>query len=72
MIFDCCRMPDKHHGAVFEKYSDKKFKKMALVVQDEMRRGSQLWFHGNMAGLDEPTPPMFKPDLARTLVRAEV
>ncbi|POS83886.1 hypothetical protein EPUL_004851, partial [Erysiphe pulchra] len=32
MIKECCEFPQKHHNAVFEKYSDRKFKRAAQFV----------------------------------------
>lgn len=35
-ILDCCHDARKHHAAVFEKYTDKRFKKASLFVQTEL------------------------------------
>lgn len=42
MMVDCLREPDKHHGAVFEKYSDRRFKGASHFAADQMRRGFGL------------------------------
>jgi hypothetical protein len=42
MIMECCRNPAKHHAAVFEKYSDRRFKRASLFVQTEMEKGFML------------------------------
>ena len=39
MIMDCCRNPAKHHSAVFEKYSDRRYKRASLFVQAETDKG---------------------------------
>lgn len=44
MMLDCCRIARKHHGAVFEKYSDKRYKRSASYVQTELAKGFQLPF----------------------------
>lgn len=42
MIMDCCEAPQKHHGAVYEKYADRKYKRAAIFVQSELRMGFSL------------------------------
>ena len=39
MIIECCRNPEKHHAAVFEKYTDRRYKRASLFVQAEMEKG---------------------------------
>jgi G2/mitotic-specific cyclin 3/4 len=39
MIKECCQNPEKHHAAVFEKYSDRRYKRASLFVQAEMNKG---------------------------------
>ena len=39
---ECCENPQKHHAAIFEKYSDKRFKRAATFVQNEMQRGFRV------------------------------
>ncbi|KAK9448694.1 cyclin-like protein [Limtongia smithiae] len=34
VLVECLRNPGKHHRAIFEKYSDRKYKKAALYVQE--------------------------------------
>lgn len=41
-MLDCCESPRRHHGAVFEKYSDRRFKRASLYVEAEMVRGFHL------------------------------
>ncbi|WYZ38984.1 hypothetical protein EsH8_III_000898 [Colletotrichum jinshuiense] len=42
MILECCYSPRKHHLAVFEKYSDKRYKRAAEYVQTEIGKGFTL------------------------------
>lgn len=39
MIMECCENPTKHHAAVFEKYSDRRYKRASLFVQGEIAKG---------------------------------
>lgn len=41
-MIDCCENPRRHHGAIFEKYSDRRFKRASLYVEAEMLRGFSL------------------------------
>ncbi|KAI6245704.1 G2/mitotic-specific cyclin-4 [Erysiphe necator] len=40
MIKECCEFPQEHHNAVFEKYSDRKYKRAAQFVYSEIRNFS--------------------------------
>jgi Cyclin, N-terminal domain/Cyclin, C-terminal domain len=42
LILECCENPEKHHAAIFEKYTDKRFKRASLFVEDELKRGFRL------------------------------
>ncbi|OHE93212.1 cyclin domain-containing protein [Colletotrichum orchidophilum] len=42
MILECCYTPRKHHLAVFEKYSDKRYKRAAEYVETEIAKGFTL------------------------------
>jgi G2/mitotic-specific cyclin 3/4 len=42
MILDCCHSPQKHHGAVYEKYTDRRYKRASIFVQTEMSNGFEL------------------------------
>ncbi|KAI0911164.1 cyclin-like protein [Ustulina deusta] len=44
MLLDCCRHARKHHSAVFEKYSDKRYRHASTYVEDEIMRGYTLPF----------------------------
>jgi G2/mitotic-specific cyclin 3/4 len=46
MMLECCENPQKHHGAVYEKYSDRRYKRASLFTQTELSKGFTL-------------PPMF-------------
>jgi G2/mitotic-specific cyclin 3/4 len=39
MILECCQQPRKHHAAVYDKYSDKRYKKASEFVQTELDKG---------------------------------
>ncbi|PRT54512.1 G2/mitotic-specific cyclin-4 [Wickerhamiella sorbophila] len=40
VLQECCMNPLEHHRAIYEKYSDRKFKKAALFVADWIRRSA--------------------------------
>ncbi|KAI9745668.1 MAG: hypothetical protein M1818_001202 [Claussenomyces sp. TS43310] len=42
MIMECCQNPQKHHSAVYEKYSDRRYKCASVFVKTEMERGFTL------------------------------
>ncbi|KAL2075148.1 hypothetical protein VTL71DRAFT_90 [Oculimacula yallundae] len=42
MMLECCENPLKHHAAVFEKYSDRRYKRASQFVQAEMVKGFRL------------------------------
>ncbi|KIX04464.1 uncharacterized protein Z518_05332 [Rhinocladiella mackenziei CBS 650.93] len=42
LLLECCDDPRKHHGAVFNKYLDKRYKRASVFVEAEMQRGFQL------------------------------
>ncbi|CZT10759.1 related to cyclin B3 [Rhynchosporium agropyri] len=42
MMLECCENPLKHHAAVFEKYSDRRYKRASQFVQAEMSKGFRL------------------------------
>lgn len=42
LILECCETPQSHHSAVFEKYSDKRFKRASLFVESEMKKGFNI------------------------------
>lgn len=42
MITECCESPQKHHGAVYEKYTDRRYKRASIFVQTEMDKGFAL------------------------------
>ncbi|KAI0471615.1 cyclin-like protein [Xylariaceae sp. FL0804] len=47
MILDCCRIARKHHGAVFDKYSDKRYRRSSLYVEGQLAQGFTLPFQQN-------------------------
>ncbi|KAF2865501.1 G2/mitotic-specific cyclin 3 [Massariosphaeria phaeospora] len=44
VIFECCEAPQKHHAAVFEKYSDKRYRHASIYVETEIGNNFQLPF----------------------------
>ncbi|KAL8898147.1 MAG: hypothetical protein Q9207_006850 [Kuettlingeria erythrocarpa] len=42
LIVECCEDPRKHHAAIFDKYTDKRYKRASLFSETEMRRGFQV------------------------------
>ncbi|KAK8209407.1 cyclin-like protein [Phyllosticta capitalensis] len=42
VILECIQHPQKHHAAVYEKYSDKRFKRASLFVEQEIGKGFEL------------------------------
>ena len=55
MIFECCQNPRTHHAAVYEKYSDRRFKKASVYVEDEIRKGFALpYLHHQQPQLSLP------------------
>jgi len=41
-MLDCCADPEGHHCAVFQKYTDRRFKRASLFVQTEIKKGFSL------------------------------
>lgn len=44
-MIECCENPVKHHGAVFEKYREKRFKEASVQVQNALDAGFTLPHH---------------------------
>jgi hypothetical protein len=44
MIFDCCLNARTHHTTIFEKYSDRRYKKASVFVEGEIQNGFVLPF----------------------------
>ncbi|RMZ77425.1 hypothetical protein DV738_g4413, partial [Chaetothyriales sp. CBS 135597] len=42
LLLECCENPRKHHAAVFNKYSDKRYKRASAFVEAELHRGFRL------------------------------
>lgn len=42
MLVKCCKDPRSHHSAVYEKYTEKKYKRASLYVETELQNGFQL------------------------------
>ncbi|KAF2028690.1 hypothetical protein EK21DRAFT_101710 [Setomelanomma holmii] len=43
-ILECCDNPQKHHAAVYEKYTDKRYKRASVFVESEISKGFSLPF----------------------------
>lgn len=41
-MMECCEDPHRHHQAIFEKYSDRRFKRAALYVEAQFKGGFKL------------------------------
>lgn len=39
LMVECCETPHKHHAAIFDKYTDKRYKRASQFVESEMRKG---------------------------------
>ena len=60
-ILECCEDPHKHHNAVYEKYTDKRYKRSSLFVAGKLAAGFRLPIdnpaarpvtpHGGMSGV---------------------
>ncbi|RYP48955.1 hypothetical protein DL768_005227 [Monosporascus sp. mg162] len=48
MILDCCRIARKHHAAVYEKYADRKYKRVSTFVENQLQKGFRLPFQRTM------------------------
>jgi G2/mitotic-specific cyclin 3/4 len=41
-MLECCQQPRTHHAAVYEKYSDKRYKRASMFVEAELMKGYAL------------------------------
>ncbi|KAF5671497.1 cyclin B3, partial [Fusarium heterosporum] len=57
MMIECCDRPHMHHAAVFEKYTDRRYKSASLLVQEALDLGFTL--------PHQPTPVREEPDAYR-------
>lgn len=44
VMLECCEAPQKHHAAVYDKYTDKRYKRASIFVETELKKGFQLPF----------------------------
>ncbi|KAJ5690586.1 G2/mitotic-specific cyclin-4 [Penicillium macrosclerotiorum] len=51
-MLECCEDPQRHHQAIYEKYSDRRFKRASLYVEAEMKRGFNLSRPTNLKNAD--------------------
>ncbi|KAJ4509757.1 B-type cyclin [Exophiala dermatitidis] len=54
LLLECCDDPRKHHNAVFNKYSDKRYKRASAFVETEIHRGFRLPDQAAMLSLPQP------------------
>lgn len=65
MILECCQMADKHHRAIFDKYTDRRFKKSSVFVQEELAKGFRLPFQNAIPRLSLCEPSTEHPATMR-------
>jgi G2/mitotic-specific cyclin 3/4 len=53
-ILECCEDPDKHHSAVYDKYTDKRYKRSSIFVKGKLAAGFRL-------PVDNPSPRPLTP-----------
>ena len=41
-MVECCEDARKHHCAVYDKYTDKRYKRASQFAESEMKRGFQI------------------------------
>jgi hypothetical protein len=58
MIMECCENPQKHHAAVYEKYSDRRYKRASNFVRGEMEKGFTL--PSTLVALSRQSLPAFE------------
>ncbi|CAN8095674.1 unnamed protein product [Discula destructiva] len=56
MLLECCHTAKKHHSAVYDKYTDRRFKKASIFVQEELAKGFRLPFQNAI-----PRHPVYSP-----------
>lgn len=39
LILECCENPGRHHATIYEKYTDRRFKRASLFVEAEVVKG---------------------------------
>jgi hypothetical protein len=42
VILECCQKQREHHSAVFEKYTQKQYRKASIYVESELAKGFEL------------------------------
>lgn len=42
LMIECCEDARKHHSAVFDKYTDKRYKRASYFAESEMKQGFQV------------------------------
>lgn len=76
MILECCTIAKKHHQAVYEKYSDKRYKRCANYVESQLKSGFYLEPPQSLVsapnGRYETLPPTWGPSTAPPYERSYV
>lgn len=44
VIQECCDNPQRHHSAVYDKYTDKRYKRASKFVEEQIEKGFQIPF----------------------------
>ncbi|KAI9678537.1 MAG: hypothetical protein M1817_005594 [Caeruleum heppii] len=42
LMLECCENPSQHHQAVYDKYSDRRYKRASIFTEGEIRKGFRL------------------------------
>ena len=42
MMLECCYQPQKHHLSIYEKYTDKRYKRASQYVEAEIAKGFMI------------------------------
>lgn len=80
MIMECCQIAQKHHAAVYEKYTDRRFKKSSIYVQEELAKGFKLPFQNAIHRLSLRSPAVEhtaqirfppRPDISGVLITSQ-
>ncbi|KAF2432763.1 hypothetical protein EJ08DRAFT_647853 [Tothia fuscella] len=50
LLLQCCQTPRKHHAAVFEKYTEKRYKKASIYTEGQIAGGFQLPYDTRESG----------------------
>jgi G2/mitotic-specific cyclin 3/4 len=57
MMIECCDAPTNHHNAIFEKYSERRFKEASTIVQAALDAGFTVPPYNLPARFEHPPAP---------------